>query len=124
MSEDMREYYALENTGQSHTSEDDERREHFMNSLTTSVSLQQHLIEQAELTDCSDQEREALLYLIGSIDDNGFLTETVSNIALTSRIPYSLVSKASETLKTFDPPGIGTSKRRRWNYAPRSLRSS
>ena len=108
MSEDMREHYAQENTGQSHTSEDEERREHFMNSLTTSVSLQQHLIEQAELTDCSDQEREALLYLIGSIDDNGFLTETVSNIALTSRIPYSSVNKASETLKTFDPPGIGT----------------
>lgn len=108
MSEDMREHYALENTGQSHTSEDDERREHFMNSLTTNVSLQQHLLEQAELTDCSNQEREALLYLIGSIDDNGFLTETVSNIALTIRIPYSSVSKASETLKTFDPPGIGT----------------
>lgn len=108
MSEDMREHYALESTGQSHTSEDDERREHFMNSLTTSISLQQHLIEQAELTDCSDQEREALLYLIGSIDDSGFLTETISNIALTSRISYSSVSKASEILKHFDPPGIGT----------------
>ncbi len=108
MSEDMREHYALENTGQSHTPEDEERREHFMNSLTTSASLQQHLIEQAELTDCSDQEREALIYLIGSIDDNGFLTETVSNIALTSRIPYGAVQKASETLRTFDPPGIGT----------------
>ena len=108
MNEDMREHYALENTGQSYTSEDAERREHFMNSLTTSQSLQQHLIEQAELTDCSKQEREALLYLIGSIDDNGFLTETISNIALTSRIPYKAVSQASQTLKTFDPPGIGT----------------
>ncbi|HBM86350.1 MAG TPA: RNA polymerase sigma-54 factor [Opitutae bacterium] len=108
ISEDMREYYAQENTGQSYTSEDLERREHFMNSLTTSVSLQQHLIEQAELADCSNQEREALLYLIGSIDDNGFLTETVSNIALNSGIPYSSVNKASQTLKTFDPTGIGT----------------
>ena len=108
ISEDMREYYAQENSGQSYTSEDEERREHFMNSLTTSVSLQQHLIEQAELTECSHQEREALLYLIGSIDDNGFLTETISNIALNSGIPYSAVNKASQTLKTFDPVGIGT----------------
>jgi RNA polymerase sigma-54 factor len=108
MSEDMRDQYSLENTGQTHTTEDEERRDHFMNSLTTSVSLQQHLIEQAELTDCSDQEREAILYLIGSLDDNGYLTETISNIALTSRIPYSSVQKAAETLKTFDPPGIGT----------------
>jgi RNA polymerase sigma-54 factor len=108
MNDDMRDQYALENTGQSYTSEDAQRREHFMNSLTTSVSLQQHLIGQAELTDCSDSEREALFYLIGSLNDNGYLTETVSNIALISRIPYGVVNNASATLKTFDPPGIGT----------------
>ena len=108
MSEDMREQFAQENSGQTHTTEDEERRDHFMNSLTQDVSLQQHLIEQAELTDCSDLEREGLFYLIGSIDDNGYLTETVSNIALTARIPYGTVQKCVETLKTFDPPGIGT----------------
>ncbi len=108
MSEDMREQFAQENSGQSHTTEDEERRDHFMNSLTQGVSLQQHLIEQAELTDSSDQEREALYYLIGSIDDNGYLTETVSDIALTARIPYGTIQKCLETLKTFDPPGIGT----------------
>ncbi|MDP4878363.1 MAG: RNA polymerase sigma-54 factor, partial [Opitutales bacterium] len=108
MSEDVREQFAQENSGQTHTTEDEERRDHFMNSLTQGVSLQQHLIEQAELTDCSKQEREALFYLIGSIDDNGYLTETVSNIALTSRTPYGTVQKCVETLKTFDPPGIGT----------------
>ncbi len=107
MSEDMREEYAQENTGQSYTSEDQERRDHFMNSLTTDKSLQQHLIEQAELSDCNEKEREGLLYLIGSLDDHGFLTETISNIALTSRIPYGSVQKAAEILKTFDPPGIG-----------------
>ncbi len=108
MSEDMREQYAQENSGQSYTTEDEERRDHFMNSLTVGVSLQQHLIEQAELSDCSEKEREALLYLIGSLDDNGFLTETISNIALTSRIPYGAVQKAADILKTFDPAGIGT----------------
>ena len=108
MSEDMREQFAQENTGQSYTTEDEERREHFMNSLTESQSLQQHLIGQAELADTSDAEREALLYLIGSLDDSGYLAETVSNIALTSRIPYGTVQKAAQLLKTFDPPGIGT----------------
>ena len=107
MSEDLREQYSQENTGQTYTSEDEERRDHFMNSLTTSVSLQQYLIEQAELADCSDLEREALFYLIGSIDDNGYLTETVSNISLVSRIPFSAVQKAIDLLITFDPPGIG-----------------
>jgi RNA polymerase sigma-54 factor len=108
MNEDMREYYAQENTGQSYLAADEERRNYFMNSLTDSVSLQQHLIGQAELTDCSDQEGQALLYLIGSLDDKGYLTDTVSNIALTAQIPYNIVQSAVETLKTFEPAGIGT----------------
>ncbi|TVP80414.1 MAG: RNA polymerase sigma-54 factor [Puniceicoccaceae bacterium] len=108
MSEDMREQFAQENSGQSHTTEDEERREHFLNSLTQGVSLQQHLIEQAELSDCSEAEREALYYLIGSLDDHGYLTETISNIALTTRMPYGIVQNAATLLRNFDPAGIGT----------------
>lgn len=109
MSEDLREQYAQENSGQRYTTEDEERREHFMNSLTQSHSLQEHLIEQSKLADVDDAQREALFYLIGSLNDSGYLTDTVSNIALTSRIPYSTVKMAVDTLKSFDPPGIGTS---------------
>lgn len=109
MTEDMREHYAQENGAQNYTTEDEERREHFMNSLTEGDSLQQHLIRQAELSDCSDAEREALLYLIGSLNDSGYLTETPSNIALISRIPYATIQRCIKTLQTFDPPGIGTS---------------
>jgi RNA polymerase sigma-54 factor len=108
MSEDLREQFSEENSGISHSSEDEARREHFLNSLVTGTSLQQHLIQQAELTECTDAEREALLYLIGSLDDHGFLTESISNCALQSRIPFGLMQVASERLRTFDPPGIGT----------------
>lgn len=108
MSEDLREHFYQEDSGQNYTTEDEERREHFMNSLTESVSLQEHLIEQAKLADTSDAEREALFYLIGSLNDNGYLTDSVSNIALVARIPYATVQQAIKTLKTFDPPGIGT----------------
>lgn len=108
MTEDMRQQFADENSGQAVTTEDEERREHFLNSLTENVSLQQHLIEQAELSDVPDEQRTALLYLIGSLDDNGYLTETISNIALTANLPFGTVQTAQTTLKHFDPPGIGT----------------
>jgi RNA polymerase sigma-54 factor len=108
MSEDLRRQYSEENTGQSYTSEDEERRDHFLNSLTESASLQQHLVEQAEMADIGDAEKEALFYLIGSLDDRGYLTDSLSNIALISRIPYATVKKAVDLLKSFDPPGIGT----------------
>ena len=51
MSEDMREQFAQENSGQTFSSEEDARREHFYNSLTNAVSLQQHLINQADMSD-------------------------------------------------------------------------
>ena len=108
MSEAMREQFAQENTGHTHNPEDSERRDYFLNSLTQGTSLQEHLIRQAELTDCSSEERDAILYLIGSIDDNGYLNETISNIALTAHIPYGILHKASSLLKNFDPLGIGT----------------
>jgi RNA polymerase sigma-54 factor len=108
ISEDMREQFSQENSGQAHTTEDEERRDHFMNSLTQDISLQQHLIEQAELSHSTQAEREALVYLIGNLDDNGYLTESLSNIALNSHIPYTVVQRAISTLKSFDPAGIGT----------------
>ena len=112
MSEDMREQFAEQDSATPHTTEDEERREHFMSSLTESVSLQRHLISQAELADCDDTERAALEYLIGSLDDHGYLTESLSDIALTSRLPFGAVRRAAEILKTFDPPGIGTADMR------------
>ena len=108
MSEDMREQFAQENSGQSFSTEDEARREHFFNSLTSPVSLQQHLIGQAEMADCTDSEREALTFLIGSLDDSGFYSEPLPNAALVSRLPLRDLQKASELLKTFDPPGIGS----------------
>ena len=108
MSEDMREQFAQENSGQSFSTEDEARREHFFNSLTSPISLQQHLIDQAEMTDCTESVREALTYLIGSLDDSGFYDEPLSNAALASRLPLGDLQRASETLKTFDPPGIGS----------------
>ena len=101
MSEDMREQFAQENSGQSFSTEDEARREHFFNSLTSPVSLQQHLIGQQKWP-ITDSEREALTFLIGSLDDSGFHSEPLPNTALASRLPLRDLQKASELLKTFD----------------------
>lgn len=107
MIEDLQDQYDAEDFGTTRNSESEKHREYFMNSLTEGVSLQQHLIEQAELTDSSAPEHQALLYLIGSLDDNGFLTETVADMATTLKTTSNVVEKAVNTLRSFDPPGIG-----------------
>jgi RNA polymerase sigma-54 factor len=87
--------------------EEDERRQHFLESLTTEISLSAHLMQQAELSDSPPEVRAALRYLIGSLDDRGFLTTTLSDIALMSGLSLEVVQQAAKLLRTFDPPGIG-----------------
>ena len=84
-----------------------ERRDHFLNSLTQEESLQQHLIDQVSLCDCDDPTKENLVLLIGSLDENGYLTESPSNLSLQLNIPYPKFLEALEILNTFNPSGIG-----------------
>lgn len=108
LDEDFREYFAQENSSGSYSSEDAQKRQHFFDSLVSETSLQEHLMRQADLVELTENERTAIDYLVGSLDDRGFLTSSLSDTALMAHLPLRDVQKAAEILRTFDPPGIGT----------------
>jgi RNA polymerase sigma-54 factor len=89
------------------TREEDERRQHFLDSLTSETSLSEHLMQQAELTDAPPPVHEAMRYIIGSLDDRGFLTTSLSDVALISSLPLETIQEAAKVVQSFDPPGIG-----------------
>lgn len=93
--------------GQPHTTEDAERRQHFLDSLVNETSLQEHLMRQAELSDLAEPEMAAMRHLVGGIDDRGFLTQSPPDVALQTGLPLDSVQRALAILRTFDPPGIG-----------------
>ena len=93
--------------GQRFTTEDAERRDHFFDSLVAEESLQEHLLSQAALTDISKAEMRAIEYIIGSLDNNGFLTTPLSDLALASGLSLRELQTGHQLLKSFDPPGIG-----------------
>ena len=107
LDEDWRDHMANVGGAQPYTSEDAERRQHFFESLVSETSLQEHLMQQAEMADLSPPALEAMKHLVGSLDDRGFLTQTASDIALQTGLPLAAVQEALKMLKTFDPPGIG-----------------
>ena len=107
LDDDYRDYLAQAGGAQPYTSEAAEKRQHFLDSLVNETSLQEHLMRQAELADCTPQVLAAVRYLVGSLDDRGFLTATPADIALMSGLPLEDVQAAQRLLKTFDPPGIG-----------------
>ncbi len=102
-----KENYELENGKSSYSREAADRRQHFFDSLTSETSLQEHLMRQAELTESNPQIIEAIEYLIGSLDNRGFLTSSLSDVALLSHLPLKTVQEAHSLLKSLDPPGIG-----------------
>ena len=77
------------------------------------LSFYDRLTEQMGEYDLSDHERDILEYLIGSLDDNGFISKPLSQIADELEIYHSLSASEEEVgrmlavLQQFDPPGIG-----------------
>jgi RNA polymerase sigma-54 factor len=109
LDDDWKDYMSQAGGAQPYTAEDAERRQHFFDSLVTETSLQEHLMRQAELADTPDNVLKALSYLVGSLDDRGFLTQTPSDVALQAGLPLDCVQEAARQLKTFEPSGIGAS---------------
>lgn len=107
LDQDWRDYMSNAGGNQTPTPEDDEKRQHFFDSLVNETSLQEHLMSQAEMSDLEPAAKEAMEFLVGSLDDRGFLTQTPSDIALQMALPLDAVQQAHELLQTFEPSGIG-----------------
>jgi RNA polymerase sigma-54 factor len=105
--EDWRDHMANVGGTQPYTSEDAERRQHFFDSLVSETSLQEHLMQQAEMTELSPPALIAIRHLVGGLDDRGFLTQSPADVALQTALPLESVQEALKILKTFDPAGIG-----------------
>lgn len=107
LDQDWSDHFSEAGGTQTYTSEDAEKREHFFNSLTTETSLQEHLLSQASISDMSESQRTAIEYLVGSLDNSGFLNTPLSDLALASGLSLGEMQAAHTTLKAFDPAGIG-----------------
>ncbi len=110
MEEDLREHFENEFAGEAQLGNSDaqEKRKFFFDSLTSETSLQEHLLDQLKLTDINKNVKSAAEYLIGSLDENGFLNTNLSDIALLSDMPLADLQEALVTLQTFEPVGIAS----------------
>ena len=76
MEEDLREHYDREYEGEAKlgNSDAEEKRKFFFDSLVAETSLQEHLLDQLKLIETSVGQRKACEFIIGSLDENGFLS--------------------------------------------------
>jgi len=73
----------------------------------TVTSLGDHLLEQLRFGDRSEEEILIGEYLIGSIDENGFLQTTVDEVAEALAVAPERVEEVLAMIQTFEPPGVG-----------------
>ena len=84
-----------------------DRRQHFFDSLVGETTLLDHLMEQARLADIPDNVREGIRYLVGMLDNKGFLSTPYEEIVEASGIAPEVMYESKRYLNYFDPVGIG-----------------
>jgi RNA polymerase sigma-54 factor len=76
------------------------------NTLSRPQGLPEYLNWQLSMSDAPTDVREIATYLIGNVDEDGYLRVTRDEIRAAGYTEDSEVEKALEVVRSFDPPGV------------------
>jgi len=108
MDEEWREYWAQSRATANRRQDDDDRWKYLMDSIVAPTTLQEHLVMQLRTSEEEDPKViEAVEFLIGNLDDSGFLNSSLDDLSLNHAIPIQDLANAKQILQRFDPVGIG-----------------
>ena len=86
---------------------EDSEKPSFEKFLSSTQNLADHLLWQLSVSICSEQVRKIAEMIIGNLDENGYLTETLEAIAENNGFAMDDVEEALAVVQEFDPPGVG-----------------
>jgi RNA polymerase sigma-54 factor len=86
---------------------DDHDAEFYERVPVTVKTLGEHLGEQLRLSNLGETEQEIGEYLIGSLDENGYLQSGIEEVAEHFGIPPEKVEEVLSVIQTFEPAGVG-----------------
>jgi RNA polymerase sigma-54 factor len=84
--------------------------------FSPSSTLQEHLLEQLRMAPLSAGEHKVGEFLVGSIDDAGYLAIEPAEAAAVLGAPERRVLKLLRLIQSFDPPGVGARSLRECLY--------
>ncbi len=71
------------------------------------MTFSEHLLSQLHLTSLSEREYQIGEFIIGNIDDRGYLTISMEEVARILDIPMEECQRVLEVIQTFEPVGVG-----------------
>ncbi len=74
--------------------------------LTRRETLQDHLEWQIGLSDLSEEQKSAASWILGNLDETGFLRSTVDEICRQAGLSEELVESTLARVQQLDPPGV------------------
>ncbi len=107
MDDEWREYFKQNQSTNHYSAEAAARRQHFFDSISQPESLQQHLMNQLAMTGLSETDRQIGELLVGSINEDGYLTSPIEELAQTTGFVPSELHRVLEIIQEFDPVGVG-----------------
>jgi RNA polymerase sigma-54 factor len=88
-------------------SEEYEERFSYENTARTPTTLSEHLLAQLMMATTDEVERRIGAFLIGNIDDEGYLRCELDEAVTASEADHATVGRVLSIIQTFDPSGIG-----------------
>ncbi len=104
LDDEWREYYTQTHTPVNRN--DADRHQFVLDNYTQSESLQQHLLDQLSLADLDPQDRRLAELVIGSIDDDGYLTTSPDELAASTAEDAGRLADMVAVVQEFDPIGV------------------
>ncbi len=105
--DDYRERMITQNAGNTHSSDDEERRQFLYDSIVAPETLQQFLALQVQQSIVPDEIKQVAMALIGNLNERGFLDIPAEKLAEKLAIKPVVMRRALDLIQSFDPPGIG-----------------
>lgn len=97
---------AYPQTGLDQGGGDDSERPSIEATLTQRPSLSEHLSWQLQLSSCTPDEMEVSVWIIGNLDDKGYLRIEVDELVRTSGFPQEVVETTLRKVQSLDPAGV------------------
>jgi len=86
--------------------QESEEKPSFENFLTKRTTLVDHLNWQLQLSHFTDEERKIGTWIIGNLDEDGYLKISLEDISSETQLPLEMVEKVLRRLQQFDPVGV------------------
>jgi len=93
-------------TGLAPNHREDEQQRVLEATLTRRPTLAEHLEWQLQLSVFTDEQREAARWIIGNLDDDGYLQASVEDVARQSGVKQEEVESALVLVQKLDPTGV------------------